>query len=500
MKGTLRQRPGRRAEAAPCGAVVLCLLLLFSKSEQASALLAMQQPPPLPKPESIVPAVLERGPARLGAVALPAEVQIGCLPRYDGPQWLLTVRDAEQYEPKLAAADLNGDGLQDAAVLRVRWQTQLTWPLDVLVNDGRGSLRLATPAIYVGQVPTVQDPRVVVTADFNGDSRTDLFVGDEGCDAAPHPGYQNTLVLSSPGGKLIDATSLLPQRSDMTHSAAAADVDGDEDIDLYVGNVWGQNEIDPELLLNRGGGAFEPASDHLPPSLHLGENGYTTCEFADVNNDGSPDLILGDAGDDIQNEYSSPDSVVMLNDGAGRFALHAGAMPPKRFSLYDIAHDILPTYIDDDGYVDLILVYEGWTGPGEGWQGSYLQVLINNGDGTFREETDSRIQPIERRVWIPTLELRDITRDGHLDLLCWPWDPDDPDPIVFAGDGRGRFLLQEMVVGLTYLYATFLDIEGDGGHDIVMASFAPPESVFLYRDRGCPLFLPMILRKSGHAA
>ena len=53
-------------------------------------------------------------------------------------------------------------------------------------------------------------------------------------DTDPFPGYQNTLILSAPGGKLVDATGNLPQVYDYTHSAAAADVDGDGATDLYV--------------------------------------------------------------------------------------------------------------------------------------------------------------------------------------------------------------------------------------------------------------------------
>ena len=49
----------------------------------------------------------------------------------------------------------------------------------------------------------------MVIADFNGDRVDDIFVADHGYDAYPFPGYQNTLVLSAPGGKLVDATDNL---------------------------------------------------------------------------------------------------------------------------------------------------------------------------------------------------------------------------------------------------------------------------------------------------
>jgi hypothetical protein len=43
-------------------------------------------------------------------------------------------------------------------------------------------------------------------------------------------------------------------------------------------------------------------------------------------------------------------------------------------------------------------------------------------------------------------------------------------------------------------YHTFLDLDGDSGHDILFATFAPPEDVYVIRDLGCPVFLPFVCR------
>jgi hypothetical protein len=417
-----------------------------------------------------------------------------CLPRYGEPQFILRVNDTgpHEYEPFVTSADFNGDGLEDVVITKMTFQTTETYELDILLNDGNGSLVLATSSIFSGTVPAVQHPRQVIIADFNGDGPSDIFVADHGYDFDPFPGYQNTLVLSAPNGKVEDATDNLPQQDDFTHSACAADIDGDEDIDLYVGNIWGQNDIDPQILLNDGNGRFTVGENRLPPLVDLSQNGYTTCEFSDVNNDNCPDLILGDAGDDIANEHSTPDSEVMLNDGTGVFTLLPNAMPPKGFLSFDIGHDIEPINLNDDAYIDLLIVYEAWEGPDEGWQGSYIQALVNNQDGTFRNETESRLESLDRQVSIPSLELRDLDRDGDLDLLARPWDADDPDPLLFLNDDSGPFSRESLDFRLTYLYYTFLDLDGDGGHDIVSATFAPPEDIYAIRDLGCPVFVPFV--------
>jgi hypothetical protein len=91
--------------------------------------------------------------------------------------------------------------------------------------------------VFLGPLPGIDVPREIVVADFNGDGNPDLFVADHGLDDEPWPCHQNTLILSAPGGKLVNATSFLPQQLDMTHSADAADIDGDGDQDLYIGNM-----------------------------------------------------------------------------------------------------------------------------------------------------------------------------------------------------------------------------------------------------------------------
>jgi len=196
-----------------------------------------------------------------------------CLPQYSEPEEMLTL-----YPPSdlhhMVSADFNDDGWPDVILARAFWQSTETFELDVLLNDGGGNLVLGTSEVFSGTVPSVRDARELVLADFNGDDRPDMFFADQGMDAPPNPGYQNTLVLSAPGGKLVDATDNLPQQNDMSHSAATADIDGDQDIDLYIGNTWGQNMIPPQIWLNVGStGVFTLATGRLPFPLKVASAG-----------------------------------------------------------------------------------------------------------------------------------------------------------------------------------------------------------------------------------
>jgi hypothetical protein len=395
-----------------------------------------------------------------------------CLPAFDEDRLLLTI-DTEGDLEQLRTADLNGDGWTDAIVARLIYQTLETFEVGILLNDQQGGLVDATQEVFEGPVPRVQHPSRILLDDFDGDGRMDVFIPDNGMDTDPFPGYQNTLVLSAPGGKLVDATSGLPQQYEQTHSAAAADIDADGDVDLYVGNLGGEGEEPPEIWLNDGTGRFTVAQGLLPAAqIDLSQNWYTASQFADVNNDGFPDLILGQAD---PNRYSH----VLINDGTGRFAKLTDSLPPTIFfPIHDIM-DIKAADINGDGYLDLVLVDTRNT-----YIGRYIQILINNGDGTFVDETSTRITQTYDDGWLRYLQLLDLNYDGHMDLVVRQMD--GPGPMFYLNNGHGVF--REWDHGLDLYNFDFLDIDRDGWWDILNSGGAGngwPEWHSIMRHIGC---------------
>ena len=158
-------------------------------------------------------------------------------------------------------ADLNRDGHQDLLVFGASYPwgsyTQPTpQPGAVLFGNGLGGFAAAPAATFPTASLLTVHPRKVVVEDFNGDGRPDVFVASHGWDTHPFPGEQNRLYLSQ-GEAWVDATARLPVLEDFTHTAAAGDIDGDGDVDLFVGNGYaGQNHILSYLLVNDGTGHF----------------------------------------------------------------------------------------------------------------------------------------------------------------------------------------------------------------------------------------------------
>lgn len=360
-------------------------------------------------------------------------------------------------QTQLVTTDLNGDGHPDILITVSKDSGIRPIPITVLVNDGKGNFSDQTRSLFTNDVPMPENPRQIVVADFNGDGRPDLFIADHGDDRDPYLGFQNTLILSAPGGKLVDATATLPQASDFSHSACTGDVNGDAHPDIYVGNIYGGNHVTPRLLLNDGTGHFTIGgslpSELQDPSFPVR---YTTCTFADVNGDGKPDLVLGA-------EDHTANSAVLLNDGAGNFRFLPNAMPPKPFGTNAIALSVVPDDINHDGHIDLLVAF---TRGDPFYVSAYVQVLMNNGDGTFRDETATRL-PDQPTGPVPVyfLELADLNGD-HISDLGLHLGGDGQPTDFYTLDANGIFHPQG-TLGIPPTMWSIADLNGDGRFDLV---------------------------------
>jgi len=92
------------------------------------------------------------------------------------------------------------------------------------------------------------------------------------------------------------------------------------------------------------------------------------------------------------------------------------------------------------------------------------------------------------------MEPRYLDHDGDLELLAKTFEDSDPDPPLWLNSGCGHLGRKLMGFKLNYSYWAFLDLGGDGGHDLLVASLAPPENIYSIRQLGCPEFLPVALR------
>lgn len=170
-------------------------------------------------------------------------------------------------------------------------------------------------------------------------------------------------------------------------AVAVADVDGDDLYDIYFVNQVGGNE----LWKNLGGGTFKnitgEAGVGLPDRISVG------AAFADVDNDGHPDLFVTTV---------RGGNVLFKNDGRGHFTDIT-----QEAGLGLVAHSSGAFFFDfdNDGLLDLLVCNVGkYTQDSKGPNGEYV-AIPNAFDGHLHPERyespvlykKSRPLPIQRR-------------------------------------------------------------------------------------------------------
>ncbi|WP_296948890.1 FG-GAP-like repeat-containing protein [uncultured Massilia sp.] len=368
---------------------------------------------------------------------------------------------------QLKAGDFNGDGHVDFAYVTQVGTGTAPAPTYFYAGDGKGGFADATTAL-LGQVPMkiVGGGRSIV-ADFNGDGADDLYQLDFGDDAPPFAGGIGSLYLSDGAGRLVDASATLVQRRDLSHGGSAGDVDGDGDIDLLV-NTLDKGNL---LLLNDGRGHFVERNELLPrPGTTLGNVVYqetsTFSGMVDVDGDGYRDLILGTWDGNLVGQGSK----VLFNDGHGDFTRRAPVVLPASGLDKEIVLEVEAIDLNGDAYPDLMLSVTNGGDNAVFYHTDYIQLLVNDGSGHFRDETARRL-PQDRDSsqpgWLMSLSAVDFNHDGHPDILA----ESAGEPItskVYLNRGDGSFALDwESDPGGRAFAA---DVDGDGMSDVVAAA------------------------------
>ncbi|HYW47857.1 MAG TPA: FG-GAP-like repeat-containing protein [Bryobacteraceae bacterium] len=344
------------------------------------------------------------------------------------------------YPIAVLAADFNGDGKRDVAVLNTTGPpntngTNANGTVQILLGNGDGTLG-AAKSYGVGRSPSS-----MTWADFNHDGRADLAVVNNG----DYNGNDLTvtILLGNADGSLRTANTYdLGTNSDYPGPVVAGDFDGDGKIDLMVFDGYNSGFY---LLRGNGDGTFQAASKVASAS------GYQPLYLAsgDFNKDGKLDLAV---------ENDDGTVVILLNAGGGSFPTQSRyvAGTPRSLGAGMFAMDF-----NDDGNLDLVFASGH---PDVLYPGSlYATVLFGNGDGTFQNAPAAYNLASWGGYGVVSLAMADFNGDGLRDVVMGT----NYGPYLALGQSGGLQAPRK----LTSVRGTFVataDVNGDGRADLVL--------------------------------
>ncbi|GAA4968576.1 VCBS repeat-containing protein [Algibacter aquimarinus] len=188
-------------------------------------------------------------------------------------------------------------------------------------------------------------------ADVNDDGLQDFFIGG----AAEQAGI---LYLQKPGGNFEEAAQQPWDADKLSEDLEALflDIDGDGDQDLYVtsgGNEFkkGNPLLNDRLYINDGNGLFSKKNNGLPKIYES-----TQCvKPSDIDGDGDLDLFVGTRL--ISGKYPFPATSYFLINEGGLFKRAKNEIAPQLESM-GMVTDAVFTDIDNDNDDDIIIVGE----------------------------------------------------------------------------------------------------------------------------------------------
>lgn len=277
-------------------------------------------------------------------------------------------------------------------------------------------------SIDIGADDAMDVTTSVSLADSDNDGDIDLIVGNDSGDTKRY--------INDGDGRFPASGEVISDSALMTFSIALGDVDGDGDIDIITGESAAANKL---YLNSAKGGGYAVTGSAIGSEI----DNTMAIVIGDVDDDGYPDLIAGNAGQTNK---------LYLNDGTGDFpevGVDVGSETNSTYSL--VLGDV-----NGDDFLDLVV----------GNWGTPNKLYLNDGAGGFADDGIG--------IGDATDLLADLENDATTSIALGDIDNDDDLDVVVGNWGQVNKYYENMAGGVYSAAGVSIGIETDNTTSIAL--------------------------------
>ncbi len=329
-------------------------------------------------------------------------------------------RDKSLEDTAAAFLDTDGDGDMDLMVGSGGNEVgqDNTYRTRLYLNDGNGNFSPSEQNLPT----TFKNVSIIAPKDYDGDGDTDVFIGSRSV-VGVYGLDPNHLLLENRDGIFVDATERRGYNlkdEGMVTDAIWADMDGDGKDDLVTVSDWDA----PKIHKNSG-----RRVQRINTSLDSLDGWWNTLEAADLDGDGDLDLILGNHGENLHyrpteghpmklwiNDFDNNGTIeqlVTITEDGKDYPIHQKkevtnqlvSLKKENLRASEYAkrtiQELFPKEIIEQSIVKKSRL-------------SASVIAINEGNGQFKI---NKLPPRVQFSCVCDITCSDINNDGHLDLI-----------------------------------------------------------------------------------